>query len=115
MAANTGLIPAITALIQSPGITKYVIGITADIPSRVRAYSRVSIPWVYVLQTNLFAKQALAIEKALFEAAVSDRRSLAYRKYHDGKKEQKYCPSIGGVGAERPGKAYAVYVAGWFE
>lgn len=100
-------IPQIKALIASPLIKQYLIGITSKSTVRRKSYLSVGFPFYYVLETGLSKEEALAIEKELFNKLITDR--VTYKKYHVEKRNKPYRPSTGG----KSGDYYEVYVAAY--
>jgi len=99
----------IDILISSPLVKQFIVGYTSNIESRRDSYRREGIPHFFVLATSLSYKDALDIEKSLFEKCVVDKQSLRYQKYHEKKRDKGYSRSSGGKNAE--GMENAVYIA----
>lgn len=104
---------AIDALISSPLIEKYLVGITSDVVGRRKSYASKNIDCknFYILEVSLTSDEALNLEHELFLELVKDKEHIRYKKYHLEKRDVPYRKSTGGVRKE--GKVYSVYIAAW--
>ena len=100
-------IDQIVALISSPMVDKYVVGITCNFKSRRSAYKKEKFPYFFVIEVALDKVSAVKLEEDLFNLLVSDKRSIAYKKYHHDKRDGRYHRSTGGKDSD----SYFVYIA----
>jgi len=97
----------ISAVIASPKIDQYLVGITANLDQRRKAYIGEKFPILLVLEINLDKAAAINLERNLFKGLVEKKRSRFYSKYHREKRDSPYRNSTGG----QSGEAYCVYLA----
>jgi len=112
------LLKTIEAIVRSPLLEEYNIGITVDLPRRKGQYRtwgpRNNAPsWQHFVVLNtrpLQASKALELEQDLYNLITNDRRSVLYRKYRGDTKHKPHTKSLGGLtdDNERP---YYIYVA----
>lgn len=106
------VIDTISAISKSPEVIYYNIGIT-DNPRR-RRVPYASLPPHYkhfvVLEVGLTAREALALEKRVFEGLQNDARRSSWQKYAPVRRDAPYRPSLGGKSREN-GAAYFFYMS----
>ena len=100
-------IPQIKALVASPRIRQYLVGITSNSVSRRRSYRSHGFPFYYVLETGLTKADALAMERDLFKCLTTE--PVTRKKYHAEKRDSAYRASTGG----KNGDNYVVYIAAY--
>ena len=92
------------ALVRSPSLSQYLVGITANERTRRSSYEGIGFQYFFILETGLSREQALMLESALYDRIREDK-TLA-RKYH-AEKHGGHRASTGGQIHE----CYCVYVA----
>lgn len=105
------LVETIDVIASSNKVGQYSVGYTARSPEkRFNEYRPKNYAHFVILATGMKRPAALNLERALFEAAVSDKSSVLYEKYRDNKRDGPYRGSPGGktVGAEEP--VHSVYM-----
>ena len=50
-----------------------------------------------ILKKNLNPREALILKKNLFEYMQQNRSTIFYKKYHNGKRDGRFYPSLGGI------------------
>ena len=107
----------INALIKSPEIEFYNIGITKSFKSRKSSYKRLKESnHLYFIDAEIKGKDILKIEKKLFERLTSNKKSINYKKYSPQKRDEPYHNSGGSKKAkeiELIGNEYYLYVAAY--
>jgi hypothetical protein len=106
------MIATIEAIVRSPMLEKYNIGITVDSTRRRSQYKNFEPTWPHyvILKSGLSAKDALKIEHDLFTQATSNKRSILYKKYRGDSREKSYKPGLGGLEKDND-KLYDIYIA----
>jgi hypothetical protein len=102
----------VTSIIKSPAIVGYNIGITCNPRSRRQSYRGVGYKHFSIIDFGLSSKDALKLEKKLYETLTMDMRSLTYRKYRANAKDIAYRPNLGGKPLDNEDE-YLLYVAWW--
>jgi len=103
----------VDAIVRSPRVVRYCVGITLDPYSRSKQYRYWQVPYPHfaVLETNLSANNALMLEKELFyEIKNSRNNTLRRSKYVPDRIEGEYVNSLGGKASDND-SAYVFYVA----
>jgi hypothetical protein len=95
----------IKAIVASPLVGQYLVGITTNVQNRRSAYERVGFLYFFVLEVGLNRSAAISLERGLFDALTSDPDLSS--KYHAEKRGGSYRASTGG----KIGETYALYVA----
>jgi hypothetical protein len=106
----------VEAIVKSPSVEQYNIGITLDATRRRRQY------WLgdgvreydhfVLLEWDLSHSKALQMEERLFVDLTQDKRSITYKKYKSTVRDHSYHASIGGrkLCCE---DSYYLYIAWW--
>lgn len=107
----------VDAIVASPSVGIYNVGITMSPDRRRRQYALYSTPrpWNHMvfLAYDLTAKQAVALEKHLFTYCAKGEATTARQQKYSRVKEVEYRSSVGGL-VDGGLKNYSVYVA-WCE
>ena len=98
----------------SPRVESFVIGYTATpVERRFQTYRKMEYESVVTLASHLTMKDALDLERALFERVKLDRRYNSFRKYHRKKREKRYFRSAGPGSPAPLEEIHSVYMAWW--
>ena len=106
---STNAIASIAALIASPRIDRYVVGITLTPSTRRSSYRREGFDLYFTLEHGMDLAEALSLERAVFGTLLESKKKLTHKKYQPDKRDSTYRSSSGGKKAE--GKSYSLYVA----
>lgn len=101
---------AIKAIIKSPVVDQYLIGITSDSKKRKNSYKKEGFDCFAIIDTGLTKKDAISEEKRLFEMLTENKNEITYKKYHHEKREGNYQPSTGGKDDH---ENYDIYISWW--
>ncbi len=109
--SKASLVGHVVALIRSPSIAGYLVGITKDVPGRKASYIREGFPLFFIIKTELLAAEAVELEKYLFETLTENKRLIQYKKYQSSKRDRGHRRGMGkSPGTERN---FVLYVAAW--
>jgi hypothetical protein len=110
------LIALVEAIVKSPSVEQYNIGITLDATRRRSQYWRGDKVREYdhfvLLEWMLSQSEALQMEECLFVNLTQDRQSITYTKYKHTIRDQKYRRGLGGRLPSNE-DLYDLYIAWW--
>ena len=108
------IVSTINAIIQSPLVEQYKMGISMRSPNRRKQYLGVGFEHYVIIDTWLSANEALEKEQETFRLLTKDvdQRSLLYRKYDHKSRDTNTPQSLGGHKPE-PEEKYDLYIAWW--
>jgi hypothetical protein len=95
------------AILQSPAVRGFLIGITATPIARRSVARRVGFPNFVILATGFTPEKGLEIEAALWTDFVD------HKKYNEHHRNLPYRPNIGGTKRYKKTRAYVIYLTWW--
>jgi hypothetical protein len=112
----TYLINLTEAIVKSPAVEQYNVGITKDPSKRRNQYWRGDKIREYdhfvILEWGLSHSEAQYLEEIVFTELTRDQERVTYRKYKHSVRDQGYRRSFGGY-TPKPDDTYDLYIAWW--
>jgi hypothetical protein len=95
------------AILRSPAVKGFLIGVTAKPIARRNVARRVGFPNFVIMATGFTPKKATEIEEALWTIFRN------HKKYNEHHRDLPYHPSIGGTKRYSQKRAYMIYLTWW--
>ncbi|GBD88121.1 hypothetical protein BMS3Abin03_02055 [bacterium BMS3Abin03] len=90
------LINTIEVIVSSPLLKFYYLGLS-HIPKEIAPkIKKIGFDGYAIIDFELNGREAIIINKKLFEECTNNKKSVLYKKYHAEKRDKRFYPSLGG-------------------